>query len=152
MHVFSFRAHGVPKPQRRPQAWYNPKTGRAAVYNLKNAEDWKGCVALAAEPAIRASIAAPLTGPLLVVMTFWFPRPKNHYGTGKNAKTLKASAPRFPSSKGKEDIDNVFKPVADVLTVLRAWEDDGQIVSAIIQKHFATDEERPGCNVEVLVL
>jgi crossover junction endodeoxyribonuclease RusA len=145
----AFRAFGIPKPQRRPQAWFNKKTGRASVYNLKNAEDWKGCIALAAQPFVTTT---PLAGPLSVSMTFWFPRPKNHYGSGKNAKTLKPSAPRFPSSKGKEDVDNIFKPVADVLTVLRLWDDDGQIVIAHVYKEFASVVNAPGCHVTVTPL
>ena len=31
----------------------------------------------------------PLTGPLEAILYFYFSRPKNHYGTGKNANTLK---------------------------------------------------------------
>jgi hypothetical protein len=33
--------------------------------------------------------AVPLTGPLEATLFFYFSRPKNHYGTGKNANVLK---------------------------------------------------------------
>lgn len=33
--------------------------------------------------------ALPLTGPLEATLFFYFSRPKNHYGTGKNANVLK---------------------------------------------------------------
>jgi Holliday junction resolvase RusA-like endonuclease len=145
-----FRAFGTPKPQRRPQAFYNEKTGKAGTYNLKNAEPWKWEIGHVAEPAIASAIGAtPLAGPLEIEMTFWFARPKGHYGTGRNAKLVKESSPRFPCCKGKEDFDNIAKPVCDVLTVLRAWDDDGLIVRAVIAKLYETETERPGCLVVV---
>jgi hypothetical protein len=42
----------------------------------------------ASETALK-HLAVPLEGPLEVRLSFYFPRPKNHYGSGKNAHVLK---------------------------------------------------------------
>ena len=47
--------------------------------------------------------AAPLTGPLEATLFFYFSRPKNHYGTGRNAHVLKPLAASNWHSKRKGD-------------------------------------------------
>ena len=73
-------------------------------------------------------------GPLEVYMRFFMPRPKNHYGTGKNSGKLKASAPEYHIST--PDCDNMEKFVSDCLNGL-AWEDDKQIVKSISEKIYS---------------
>ena len=66
-----------------------------------------------------------LTGPLEVHAVFYFNRAKGHFGTGKNAEILKASAPLFHEKK--PDVDKLQRAIGDSLTghVMR---DDSQIV------------------------
>lgn len=62
--------------------------------------------------------------PVKLQAQFWFPRPKAHFGTGRNAATLKEWAPVFHTSK--PDIDNLFKILKDALKGV-AWHDDSQV-------------------------
>lgn len=68
-----------------------------------------------------------LKGPLLLSVNSFFPRPKGHYGTGRNAEKLKPSAPRFHMIK--PDHDNVCKFYADCMNKL-VYLDDSQIVGS----------------------
>ena len=56
----------------------------------------------------------PVPGPVCVDLEFYFRRPKNHFGTGKNAHTLKDSVPYHPCSRG--DVDKLARAVLDALT------------------------------------
>ena len=66
----------------------------------------------------------PLTGPLKLEIDFFMPRPKSHFGTGRNVDKLKESAPTYPTTK--PDISNCIKFYEDCLNGL-AWVDDKQI-------------------------
>jgi len=68
-----------------------------------------------------------------VFMVFRLPRPKSHYGTGKNAGKLKDSAPQYHTQR--PNIDNLEKFVADYMTGV-AWVDDCQIVKCVTQKEW----------------
>ena len=76
------------------------------------------------------------TGPLRVDCKFYLPRPKGHFGSGRNAGALKASAPRHHVNK--PDADNLAKFCLDVLNGL-AWADDAQIVALTGIKAYADD-------------
>ena len=62
------------------------------------------------------------------------PRPKSHYGTGKNAGKLKLNAPTLHTKK--PDLDNLEKMVYDCLDHV-SWKDDSQIVKSIAQKVYS---------------
>lgn len=76
-----------------------------------------------------------VTGPLEVWLTFYVPRPANHYGTGRNADKLKDSAPKFPTVK--PDVLKLARAVEDGLTSA-LWRDDAQIVREHITKLYGT--------------
>jgi len=76
----------------------------------------------------------PFRGPIALDVTCYFPRPKSHYGTGKNANRLKDSAPTFHASA--PDADNILKFIGDSLNGI-FWCDDKQIVSAAIRKLYS---------------
>mmetsp|Transcript_1634 Transcript_1634/g.2685 ORF Transcript_1634/g.2685 Transcript_1634/m.2685 type:complete len:277 (-) Transcript_1634:416-1246(-) len=67
---------------------------------------------------------SPLQGPLEVRLVFYFTRPKNHFGTGRNAHILKGTADVWHSKK--KDLDNLVKFVLDSLNGY-AYVDDSQI-------------------------
>ena len=76
----------------------------------------------------------PLRRPVKVSAQFFLPRPKSHYGTGKNAGKLKGSAPLLHTNK--PDVDNLQKWVFDCLNGL-AWEDDCCVVQVFASKEFS---------------
>lgn len=137
----SFRAQGIPKGQPRPRAF--ARNGRARVYDPGTAEGWKSDIAAAARPVLPA---APLTGPVVLRIDFFFPRPKNHYVKAG----LRIGAPLWHRSK--PDADNAAKAVMDALTTLGAWEDDAQVVTLIVRKYYAADVQNTGALVTVEAL
>ena len=68
----------------------------------------------------------PLTGELQVTLEFVCPRP----GISK-----------FTTPKG--DVDNLAKPILDVLTASGWYEDDRQITDLYVTKRFADTDEQP---------
>ena len=75
-----------------------------------------------------------LTGPLFMEIHFDFPRPKNHYGTGKNADKIKANAPKFHIIK--PDLDNLEKFVCDCMNGI-VFLDDAQVIHISSRKAWA---------------
>jgi len=141
MTTIRFFVSGEPKPQPRPRAWAR-KFGaavRAGVYDNGGADGWKAAIIAQAN---EHRPAAPLTGPLEIAVSFYMPRPKGHYGSGRNAGKLRASAPLAHTQK--PDCDNLIKAVLDAMTVGGWWGDDAQIISMRTDKQWAQDG-RPGC-------
>lgn len=113
---------GVPRPQGsmrllgavngQPRLRYSDTTiehRNMAVVTLR--DEWSGRDTLAEAVAVRC--------------TFEFPRPRSHYGTGRNASTLKPSAPRWHGST--PDTDKLLRLVGDSLVLAGVLRDDSQI-------------------------
>lgn len=143
-----FFVEGTPKPQPRPRAFAKKMGDKfvARVYDSTTAEGWKSCIAVAARPHLPAK---PLSGPLRVDIEFIMPRPKAHFGKGRNACTLKADAPYWCVSCGAGDRDNLDKAVLDTLTAIRFWWDDSQVCAGGIRKRYAKPGERSGAQIDV---
>lgn len=138
MNTITFFVDGTPKGQPRPKAF--SRGGIASVYDPGTAEGWKGCVALAAKDKRPTE---PFTGALELTLHFFFPRPKNHFRTGKNASLLRDDSPLRHT--GKPDSDNLAKAVMDAMTQLAFWKDDGQVAILVVTKAF--DHTKPGCDI-----
>jgi Holliday junction resolvase RusA-like endonuclease len=87
----------------------------------------------------REQVTEKLTGPLYVRFRFEVPRPKSHYGTGKNNGILKESAPKHAHGQ-RQDFDNLVKFACDCLNGL-AWVDDRQIVESHVKKIWSDRPE-----------
>jgi len=141
----SFFAAGLPKAQPRAKARAFGKF--AQVYNPKTANDWKMIIRHEAQKAWK-DYPNQWLGPLCVNLTFYFPRPKNHF----NSKgELKPTAPKWHTAK--PDRDNLDKSVLDALTNLGIWGDDKQVCDGRVKKYYvpfgliATGVA--GCTVEI---
>ena len=88
--------------------------------------------------------ATPLTGPLDVLLVFDLPRPKSHYGTGRNADKLKPSAPNYPMGN-RNDVENLAKAVLDAMNMV-IWRDDSQVVGLQVNKHY---DAKPGVTIQI---
>lgn len=108
------------------------KSGKLFVRDSsKGSYEWKKNVA---REAAAAMARAPLfAGALEASFTFYVPRPKGHYGTGKNAHVLKASAPDHPTTK--PDVLKLARAVEDGMTGV-VYRDDAQIVTEKIRKVY----------------
>jgi len=78
---------------------------------------------------------------------FRLPRPKGHYGTGRNVAMLKPSAPLFPA--GRPDLDKLLRSTFDALGEAGVWGDDAQVVAARGRKVYTTGYEPPGATILV---
>ena len=75
-----------------------------------------------------------------IELVFFMPRPKKHYGTGKNINRLKDSAPYEHITK--PDTDNLVKFVLDALgTGQKFFIDDRQIMSVRARKLYANKRD-----------
>lgn len=117
---------GNPISKQRPR--FARRSKFVATYN--NQETEEGLFYLEAKQQVKQCFE----GPLKVTCHFFMPRPKNHYGTGKNAGILKESAPKYPLGK-RNDVDNLTKFVYDCLNGL-AWKDDSQIIISMLCKIY----------------
>ena len=127
--------HGTPAPQGS-----KIRNRYGAVYESnRNVAPWREAIRAEAQ----RQVLVPLAGPVLCRITFRMPRPKGHYGTGRNAGQVRNGAPEFPASK--PDIDKLARAVLDGLTDGGAWKDDSQVVTLIVHKVYAQASAPPGC-------
>ncbi len=135
---------GEPIAQPRPRAV--SIAGHARVYGSGRSRPWKICVIDSA--IVNQAAGLRLTGPLGVKVEYRFRRPKNHFGTGKNANKLKANAPHFVTRK--PDLDNLNKSTFDALSEADVWTDDS-IVAVLdgCMKRYCDPGEVPGCTITI---
>jgi Holliday junction resolvase RusA-like endonuclease len=109
----------------------------------KKARPWKDQVAQVAGQAHAGREL--MEGALYVQFRFHVPRPKGHYGTGRNAGKLKDSAPEFPAKK--PDVLKLARAVEDAMTGV-VYRDDAQIVREVLLKDFGNaDVEVQVCEI-----
>jgi Holliday junction resolvase RusA-like endonuclease len=131
---------GIPAPGGSKKVFVNRHTGRVAVMDAgKNNKPWRSLVATIGAD----NISTPIAGPLAVTFHFVMPRPRSHYGTGRNAGTLKRSAPDWHISP--PDATKLVRAAEDALTGI-AWNDDRQIVHQTATKRYG---ESPGLEIVV---
>jgi Holliday junction resolvase RusA-like endonuclease len=81
---------------------------------------------------------AMLDEPVIVRLVFYFARPDNHYGTGRNAGVLKDSAPLYPGSTG-DDVDKLARSVLDALTGI-VYRSDKRVVTLPARRRYGSPE------------
>lgn len=143
--IVQFAISGKPQTAGSKRAFVNKATGKAIVTDdNKKGKPWRADVQAAAYSAI--SLTELLDSPLILEVCFYFVRPKSHYGSGKNAKNLKASARPWPSTR--PDTTKLLRAIEDALTGV-LWRDDSQIVYQVAAKKYS---EFPGASVTVYAL
>lgn len=99
--------------------------------NDKRLRPWRQSVrdtTAAAMAQMHPGVARPLFArgtPVHVSLVFTFKRPGSHFGTGRNAGVLKASAPA--EHLGYPDIDKAIRGCLDAITSSGIWDDDKQV-------------------------
>lgn len=66
-------------------------------------------------------------GDVMLSAVFTFERPASHFGTGRNASTVKGSAPVRPQGARVGDLSKLVRAVEDSLTDAGVWHDDCQV-------------------------
>jgi Holliday junction resolvase RusA-like endonuclease len=142
MSTLEFTVLGRPQPAGSKRAFRHPSTSRIVVVDdAKGSRPWKQQIAgaaLAAKPD-----GEFLAGPLAVELVFVLARPKGHFGTGRNATTVRASAPQLPIVK--PDLDKLSRAVLDACTGV-VWHDDAQVVDKRARKTYGSPER---CEVRI---
>jgi Holliday junction resolvase RusA-like endonuclease len=153
MHI---TVYGQPAPQGSKSAFRNQHTGRIQqVESSKKVKPWRDDVKTAAEKAVAdAGNPSPITGPVVARMVFTVHRPAGHYGTGRNAGTVKPTAARRPATKGTGDLSKLIRSTEDALTAAGVWVDDALVVelSRAAKVYVGEDPEaldRPGARITV---
>lgn len=145
----SFDVVGTPAPQGSKRGFVNRHTGKVSMVesSSERVRSWRSDVRDAAEKAV-ADDGWPLErGPVAVTVVFRIGRPKGHYGTGRNADVLKASAPPFPAKK--PDLDKLARATLDALTGI-VFADDEQVVTLRVRKVWVAGRAiRPGALIDV---
>jgi crossover junction endodeoxyribonuclease RusA len=111
------------------------------VESAKQLGPWREAVINAALNVLTQEV---FFGPVRLQLVFRFPRPKTHYGTGRNAELLKTSAPRFKTSA--PDLDKLVRAVGDALTMAGVLRDDALIASLVAVKIY---DDHPGVKVVI---
>ncbi len=151
MTELAFTVYGKPQPAGSKRGFN--VGGRVIITDAnKNSRPWKALVSDAAQQAMsypehdmydRNGDRPLFRGPLGLEVTFWLPRPKGHYGSGRNADTLRAGAPLYPDVK--PDTTKLLRAVEDACTGL-VWADDAQVVNQWVRKMYG---EPARCEVRV---
>ena len=128
--MLKFKVDYKPTPLKRPRL--TRIGGRPVIYDASKKEK-KAWLALAA----KFKPDKPFTGPLCMHVEFYFPRPKNHYRTGKYNGILKDSAPHIHSNM--PDIDNLSKFILDAMNEA-FYDDDRQVVELNSHKEYINDK------------
>ena len=89
----------------------------------------------------------PLDEPLDVALKFTFIRPKNHFGTGRNADHLKPSAPEFMAVM--PDGDKLTRLALDACTMAGLWRDDCLVTRIRATKTWATHGTAPSTRIAI---
>jgi crossover junction endodeoxyribonuclease RusA len=111
------------------------------VESSKAVAPWREAVRAETQRVMTVSRpSGPLEGAMAVSVTFTLPRPKSHYGTGRNAGHLKNSAPLLPHVQ--PDLDKLLRAILDGLTAGGAWLDDSQVVRIGAEKIYGTPGAR----------
>lgn len=147
--ILTFTADGIPAPQGSKNTTAQKDragayTGKVSVYESSvKLKPWRQVVVNAARAA---DPGPPTEGPLILNIVFRLPRPKAHFGTGRNAGRLKPSAPEWPTKK--PDVDKLERAILDALTIAKVYGDDSQVVIVHSCKVYA-DYDPPGATVAV---
>lgn len=137
-----FRVNAIPRAQPRQRHRFVQPKGKAGFvmnYTPKNhpVQDFKAAVQMAARAQYEGP---PLQGPILLRVSYVFPRPKGMFWKTR-------PMPREWHTK-KPELDNVTKAVQDALNKL-LYVDDAQICRLEASKLTANGEEPPHVIVEV---
>jgi Holliday junction resolvase RusA-like endonuclease len=152
MNALTVNVIGTPAPQGSKRAFV--VNGCAVMTeSSKKVKPWRQDVAAAVQAAMATHWTydcptddCPCTGaehlgwvvpagPVRVDITYYLPRPRYHYRTGKHANELRPNAPTYVDKK--PDKDKLDRATYDALTASGAIRDDAQIAAGDTVKVYA---------------
>jgi len=144
MITLSFFVPGEPKTK---GSWIPMKVGNHLTVrpDNKRSKNWETVVATYARINWHGE---PAEGAVILNTKFYLPRPNSHYGTGKNADTIKTGKPELPILHSTGDLDKLERCVWDALTGI-IYVDDSQVCGGEREKVYALKEESTGVMITV---
>lgn len=140
--MIQFTVPGKASPSGSKKAFRHPSSGKIIVMDTaKGKDNWQATVALFAAQAMTNAGKKLTDKPVMLHLEFRFARPKSHYGSGKNAGTVKESAPRYHTQK--PDVTKLVRCTEDALTGV-CWQDDSAV---IMQKASKMWDDRDSVNI-----
>ena len=94
---------------------------------------WRQAVAAEAEYAMSERL--PTSGPVELLIRYYFPRPLGHFGSGRNADLLKPSAPEHKTTA--PDTSKLNRAAEDAMSGI-VYRDDAQIVHTDAWKFYGS--------------
>ncbi len=101
----------------------------------KRKTSWQSIVSLHAQQAMTDAGAKLTTEAVAMTIDFYFPRPKCHYGSGRNAAKIKDTAPKYHTQKPEDALTGIV------------YKDDCQVTERFCQKHWCNVNEAPGVEI-----
>ena len=136
--TISFRVPGAAQPRGSKRGFAFKRAsgavGVAMVDSCKKSGAWMDRVSTF---ALEAYSGEPLDGPVVLAVACYFARPRSHYGSGKNAGTVKASAPKFKTTT--PDCSKLLRGIEDALTGI-IYKDDRQIIWTTCTKFWGDSD------------
>jgi len=140
-----FTVYGKPAQMGSKKAFV--RGGRAIITddNSDKRKQWANAVSSKAAEVMAG--ATVISSPVSLQVIFFFGRPKSHFGSGRNASQLKASAPERHAQT--PDLDKLVRCLGDALTGI-VYRDDSQIVALSAERRWTEGQER--CEMVIKVL
>lgn len=123
------------------------KNGRPVLKDAnKKSPAWMDSVRYAAREAWGKDL---LNCPVMLGAEFYFARNQGHFGSGRNAGVLKASAPEFHAKS--PDLSKLIRALEDAITGI-IWVDDKLVVGYAepTQRYWTTEAERAVVSIYTL--
>ena len=135
--------HHTPAPQGSKRS----VGGGRMVESSTHVGPFRDAVTAAAMQAIERADHHARPGPIAVDVVFTIKRPQGHFGTGRNATKVKATAPAYPATK--PDLDKLARALLDGLDDAGVFLDDGQVADLHAVKSYPHGHldalDTPGC-------
>lgn len=152
--VIELRIYGLPAPQGSKQYKGHSRKGFAILAeSSKNVGPWRESICWQSREQYKGE---PLEGPLKISITFWLPRPQNHYRRidGEISNQLKPDRPTHTTAATQGDVDKLLRSTFDGLSAKTGGciaQDDSQfVILEKIEKRYVTETERPGASIRVV--
>lgn len=142
------RGSKTPWIPKRKDGSFVMKNGRPIIATMdsnKSSGPWMQEVKWAAISALGQ--IELITAPIELTARFYFCRPQSHFGSGKNAGVLKASAPSIHAQS--PDLDKLTRALGDSLTGVLIH-DDKLIARIISERLWTIEAERTEIEIRIL--
>ncbi len=145
--ITSFTVYGRPQQKGSKSSFAGKRKDGSTYHGVRDmnprAKQWQGAVT---DKAAEAHEGDPWDGPVILYVTFFFGRPKSHYGTGRKARKLKPSAPEEHTQA--PDLSKLTRTLEDAMNGV-VYANDCQIYKyGGVSKLWTTEKSRTVVTVE----